>query len=470
MVGLELREAMKMREVTEMQEQLMWSKLDASSIMAYGQAIAERQQLDKRVGKISKELSDVKYALDRAAILAITDEKGIINDVNEKFCEISKYSREELIGKTHKVLKSGHHGKEFFEQLWSSIKAGEVWKGEIKNRAKDGTYYWVDTTIVPFVDEKGEPYQYLAIRFDITERKRVEVALRQSEALLRQQTQELEQALSRLKRTQAQLVQSEKMSSLGQLVAGVAHEINNPINFIHGNLLHTDEYMQEMLHLLQLYAQYYPNPVAEIQAAVAQMDIEFMREDLPQMLASMQHGSERIKDIVLSLRNFSRLDESPNKCVDIHSGIDSSLLILQHRLHGKVPEISVNKEYGKIPLVCCHASQLNQVFMNIISNAIDALENEAAPGIITITTKESQSKSAVVIDIADNGKGMAPEVQQRMFDPFFTTKPVGKGTGLGLSIAHEIVVEKHKGQLTCSSEPGSGTKFSICIPLGAAAP
>ena len=446
--------------------ELMGEKVGDQSLSAYGLAIAECSYIDERLRESLKELSKLKSALDEAAIVAITDCRGIIRYVNDTFCEISQYSREELIGKDHRIINSGYHSQEFFMQFWSTIRAGKVWKGEIRNKAKTGAYYWVDTTIVPFLDAKGKPYQYLAIRFDITDRKKAEEALRQSEAKSRQQAEKLEVILQNLKLTQSQLVQSEKLSSMGQMVAGIAHEINNPVNFIHGNLSHASEYIHSLMHTLRLYRQYYPNPLPEIQASVEDNDLDFLMEDLPKMLDSMKLGANRIRDIVLSLRNFSRLDEAGMNSVNIHEGIDSTLLILHNRLRGKAghSKISVVKEYCNLPLVACYASQLNQVFMNLLSNAIDALEHQQSPRIITITTEQTSADS-VLISIADNGCGIPEEVHKRLFEPFFTTKPVGKGTGLGLSIAHHIVVEKHHGELKCISQRDQGTKFLISIPI-----
>ena len=337
-------------------------------------------------------------------------------------------------------------------------------------------------------------------------------ALQQKEefaAMATTKAQELQATLHDLKQTQTKLIHTEKMSGLGQLVAGVAHEINNPVNFIHGNIVHIQEYTEDLFRLVETYERYYPNPTPEIEEEAIAADLDFMREDLPKVLASMKLGTDRIRQIVLSLRNFSRLDEAEVKPVNIHEGIDSTLLILQHRLKGTSdqPGIQVIKDYSELPLIDCYAGQLNQVFMNILANAIDALDEKTQSYVVSMShsmqedigletvlspcPEGSEAESApcralsprqdflpmitvrtdvldsnwVEIAISDNGDGIPEALQEKLFDPFFTTKPVGKGTGLGMSISYQIVTEKHGGKLMCFSNPGGGTEFVIQIPI-----
>ncbi|RUT09074.1 serine/threonine protein kinase [Dulcicalothrix desertica PCC 7102] len=288
---------------------------------------------------------------------------------------------------------------------------------------------------------------------------------------LSEKNQHLKQALDNLKNTQTQLIQSEKMSSLGQMVAGIAHEINNPINFIYGNITHANNYIGDLLDLINLYQQEY-SPTPQIQAKNEEIDFDFLSQDLPNLLESMKIGSSRIRNIVLSLRNFSRLDEAEMKPVDIHEGIDNTLMILQHRLQAKSyrPEIKIIKEYGVLSQVNCYASKLNQAFMNILNNGIDALDELISSDKslnykpeIRIST-ELINSGRVRVKIADNGTGISQEVIHKIFDPFFTTKAVGSGTGLGLSISYQIIVDRHKGKLTCNSCLEKGTEFVIEIP------
>ncbi|MGK7928161.1 MAG: ATP-binding protein [Spirulina sp.] len=616
-----------------------------ASILA---AALERKRSAIKLKKSHQELSDLKYALDRAAIVAVTDPSGKITYANDKFCEISQYSREELLGQTHRLVKSDYHDRAFFHELWSTIARGEIWHGEIKNRAKNGRHYWTETTIAPFLDESGKPWQYLAIRLDITPRKKIEkvlkqlneqleekvlkrtvsiertnqklqkeitrsrnieealrsseekntailnaipdlifrvnrqgiildyrsaklmlptslllqtqqlssfhveetidrdrefvgqnifeifshdlavftlyhvkltldtgkrqtgeyvlpierewhhyearyvcsgsdevlaivrditirkkaeAALKHSEELLKRKTEELQATLDELRNTQSQLIQNEKMISLGQLVAGIAHEINNPLTFIYGNIELLGEYIQDLFHLVESYHQEYDIPESTIRGELEDIDLDFLKEDVPKLLESVNNGTKRIQGIVKSLRVFSHLDEAAEKPIDISESLDATLMLLQHQLRGNQSRqaIAVTKNYQDVPKVNCYAAQINQVFLNILSNAIDALEerrkssNLDIPEILIGT--EAIANNRVQIKICDNGAGISPDIQSRIFDPFFTTKSVGRGTGLGLSIAHQIIVTQHGGELKFASELEKGTEAIIELPV-----
>ncbi len=308
------------------------------------------------------------------------------------------------------------------------------------------------------------------------------------------QAQQLTEALEELKKAQSQMIQTEKMSSLGQLVAGIAHEINNPVSFIHGNLLYLEQYIADFLRMLNLYKVRHFSDDVEIKTLEREIDLLFLMEDLPKMIKSMKTGTDRIRDIVLSLRNFSRMDQSEFKVVDIHEGIESTLMILQHRLYPQSDSLGIKviKEYGDLPLVECSPGQLNQVFMNILVNAIDAIESsyisaidgnntnvinpnfvnintllhpqEIIPKEITIRTSQI-ANDWIQILIGDNGMGMTEEIKQYIFNPFFTTKAIGKGTGMGLSISYQIITDQHNGRLECVSQLDQGTQFIIEIPI-----
>ncbi|MEA5470283.1 response regulator [Spirulina sp. 06S082] len=291
--------------------------------------------------------------------------------------------------------------------------------------------------------------------------------------------------LTKLQQTQTQLIQNEKMASIGQLIAGVAHEINNPVSFISGNLDHARNYFKDLLHIINLYQKHCQDNLQEIEAEIEALDLPFILEDLPQMLDSMTEGTDRIRHLSESLRTFSRADSSNRVSFNLHAGIDSTLIILRHRLKGNDnrPEIQVIREYGELPEVQCYPGPLNQVFMNIIANAIDALDEsslkkvkgeiennlETHPNQITIKTaaiaETDTDRKMAAIRILDNGLGMTAEIQKQIFEHLFTTKPVGQGTGLGLSISRQIIIEKHEGNIKCISSPGEGTEFIIEIPL-----
>jgi two-component system, NtrC family, sensor kinase len=327
----------------------------------------------------------------------------------------------------------------------------------------------------------------LELEQEITERKTIEEALRTLSEQEREKATQLEKTLEELTRTQSVLIHNEKMASLGQLVAGIAHEINNPVSFIYGNIIHAQTYVRDLFDLLKLYQQNYPNSIVEIQQRVEELNLDFVEEDFSKLLVSIAAGAQRISKLVLSLRNFSRLGDEALKKADIHEGIESTLLILQHRLQqDKSREIQVTKDYGEIPLIECYPSQLNQVFMNIISNAIDAVDEMIAEEIavdgqlkvfqpkLNISTcikrnnkkdLDLKEKEYIVINITDNGCGVKSTICSKIFDPFFTTKAPGKGTGLGLSISHQIVVSQHQGKLWYHSGSEQGTTFVIELPV-----
>ncbi|MEH2425780.1 MAG: AAA family ATPase [Nostoc sp.] len=375
---------------------------------------------------------------------------------------------ENIIGKTDYDLSwTSEKSDSFIECDRRIMESGQAELNIIESMQKaDGIQIWSNTNKIPLRNQEGNVFGILGTSENITEHH-----------LLQQQKQQLEQALQELQTMQLQLVQGEKMSALGNLVAGVAHEINNPVGFIAGNLEPAKDYVKDLFGLIKLYQEKFPEPGSDIEDEIDAMDLNYLREDLPKLLDSMKLGVNRIRSISTSLRTFSRADKDYKVPFNIHEGIDSTILILRHRLKANEnrPEIEVVKKYGKLPLVECFAGQLNQVFMNLLANAIDALEEYsterslsailANPNCITIQTDVAESGQHILIKIADNGVGMSPEVKQRVFDHLFTTKPVGKGTGLGLAIARQIIIEGHGGSLSCTSELGQGTEFVIQISI-----
>ncbi len=403
--------------------------------------------------QLTTELAMQMFALDQHVIMTIADAEGVILYANERFCEATGYTSQELIGANHRILNSGIHPPEFFADLWNTVKAGKVWHGTLCNRRKDGGYQWSESTIVPVVGSDGEPYQYVAVRTDITRLKETEEALRASNAKLHELNQRLSEA-------QNQLLQSEKLASLGQLAAGVAHEINNPVGYINSNLGTLDNYLKDLFRVLEAYQRAETGmdadtleTLAEVKASV---DLEFLREDTRDLCRESREGVTRVTGIIQDLKNFSRVDDAEWQWADLHDGLDSTLNVAHNELKHKAELV---KEFGALPEIQCRATRLNQVFLNLLVNAAQAMDK---PG--TITVRTGVEPEWVWVEVEDTGKGIPVDEIGKIFDPFFTTKAVGQGTGLGLSLSHGIVSD-HGGRIEVDSKPGRGTRFRVWLPV-----
>jgi len=419
-----------------------------------------------------RDLLDAIFNKSADAIFLVNPETGWITDCNQRAVELFEAeSKEKLLNIEGQSLQKERFSPGEVSFIWEEIEHNGFWSRELEYITKKGKLFWGNIAAKQ-IYVAGEKINLVRVT-DISERKLAEEALRISEAQERQKAGELQLTLDELKCTQAKLIQSEKMSSLGRMVARVFNEMNNPIGFILGNLSPAHDYFQDLHSLIELYQNTYPNSTPEIQAKLEEIEFDFVVQDWSKMIDSMQLGAHRINQILSSLNSFSRLDEAELKVVNIHDCIDNTLFLMNNQLRaeGKRPEIKIIRNYAKLPEFTCYASQMNQVFMNLLNNAIDALENQAEPRLITISTSmlakdyPSPNSQFVVISIADNGPGISKEVQHKIFDPFFTTKPVGSGTGLGLAMALQIVVEKHGGQISCISTPGQKTELIVEIPV-----
>lgn len=429
-------------------------------------------RIDQAYQAIFNNVNDAIFICDLSTLEFI--------DINQKACDLFGYTRKKMLQLSINDLASGeppYTQIEAMQKIEKAVITGEDQSFEWLFKRKTGQLFWGEINIKATVI--GNQNCLLVTVQDINQRKQIEEALRQSEAQFRQQAQQLQQANKELRQAQSKLIRAEKMSSLAQLIAGIAHEINNPLSFIHCNLSLTRQYIQNLFDLLKVYEQHLPSSVLEIETEIEAIDLDFLNEDFPRLLDSMQRGTERIVQIVNSLQNFSPFNQTPKEPVNVHECLDNALVLLQHRLMPKNEgwAIQVSKEYGNVPIVQCCDSSLIQVFRHILNNAIDVLEESGGRGLNSVDSEKKTdipqieictktvNQHWVQIRIADNGSGIGDSIKQRMFDPFFTTKPVGQGTGLGLSVSYQIVVEKYGGQLQCNSVLGQGAEFLISLPL-----
>lgn len=444
----------------------------------HAQESLNRKQVENELTEAKQLLQLVMDTLPEAIFWK--DRNSVYLGCNRNFADDAGLANpQDIIGKTDYDMPWEKEESDFYRECDRKVMlANRPELGIVEPQLQaDGKQAWLETNKVPLHNGEGNVIGILGTYQDITGRKQAEITLQEMNQKLERQTIELTAALQQLQQSQLQLVQQEKMSALGNLVAGIAHEINNPIGFLSGNLRPAQDYTKDLIGLIELYRETLPNPGEDIAEEIEEIDLDYICEDLPKLLLSMGEGIKRIRDISTSLRTFSRSDQASKTGFDLKDGLDSTLLILRHRLKGNDnrPAIEVIKQYEHIPSITCFPGQLNQVFMNLLANAIDALEEaskdkslevlKTQPNQITVSTQLSSCGEFALVRIKDNGTGMTESTKQKAFENLFTTKAVGKGTGLGLAIAHQIIAEKHGGTIELDSALGKGTEFTLKIPV-----
>ena len=442
-----------------------WAELTAIANILAG--LIEREQHLETISRTLKGLDNQLYALDEHAIVSTTDVAGRITYANDKFCETTQYSRDELIGATHRIINAGVHPPEYFREMWHTISQGQVWKGETCNRKRDGSLFWVAATIVPFLDERGEPYKYVAIRLDITSNK-------ETEQQLLKRNQDIERAHRELETSHTQLLQADKLASVGQLASGIAHEINTPIQFVGDNTRFLQDAFGELMDLVTAYESQGraaaagpvpPDLTDRLRALSGAVEVDYLAEEVPRAIAQTLEGVERISQIVSSMKDFSHPGSALKDLVDINQAIESTITVTRNEW--KYDAELVTDFDPRLTAVPCYRGEINQALLNIIVNASHAIKDargeDCAKGVITIGTRLAEDVAE--IRIGDTGTGMTEEVRKRIFEPFFTTKGVGKGSGQGLAITYSVVVERHGGSIEVDTIPGKGTTFILRLPM-----
>ncbi|MDA3904362.1 MAG: PAS domain S-box protein [Desulfuromusa sp.] len=401
----------------------------------------------------------LKAVEQNSATIAITDPEGTIIYVNPKFTEMTGYTKSEALGQNPRILK-GHDGLTDYKEMWQMLSAGQQWRGDFHNKRKDGEFFWERAAISPILDQDGNITHFLAIKEDITDRKQIEIELERSVAASVQMATTMEFLNAELKSTQSQMLQREKMASIGQLAAGMAHEINNPIGFVASNLRSLDKYLKKLTGYLEILEsnlkQQIPETWEKIKPERKKLKIDFLLEDCDDLIAESLDGSERVRVIVQNLKTFSRVDQAEEQLANLNGCLESTIAIVWNEVKYKA---KLEKDLAELPDIHCNPQELTQVFTNILVNGAQAIEKD---GLIKI--RSWLDDESVFISIQDNGSGISEENREKIFEPFFTTKSVGEGTGLGMSISYEIV-KKHGGDILIDSELGKGTTFTIRVPF-----